>query len=132
MTSTPLEPKLLPCPFCGSNDLKLDKVGYDEFGITCENCQAYGPSNMGELAAYECKSEDLHRAWNTRHPVQSAATDGPDYEAVVREIGHVFGFHWFSQVPNASNEQYDEAIAILRKAFPDSRSLSASDVVGEK
>lgn len=41
------EPNLLPCPFCGSDDvsLELEEEYYRGYSVDCNNCEANGPFN---------------------------------------------------------------------------------------
>ena len=48
---------LIPCPFCGSTDLRLNE--FEQYGI-CNSCNAFGPS-------FDIVDErDAIAAWNTR------------------------------------------------------------------
>lgn len=90
------EIKLLPCPFCGSEKLKIDKkstlVGYnglDErverwtYSVRCSSCHARGGTVGGKVIPF--KYADVERkdittkeelkakcveAWNTRKPIE--------------------------------------------------------------
>ena len=89
------EIKLLPCPFCGSDKLKIDcksgrinhyeKNGMREwqnvvYSVRCNKCHARGGTvsvdlpTMGLLGDYEIKKrkviEACINAWNTRKPMQ--------------------------------------------------------------
>ena len=58
--------ELLPCPFCGSNDIKLP-TEYDMY-ISCNNCLSYEPSpvfaGLKHIRSDISKSIDL---WNFRY-----------------------------------------------------------------
>lgn len=61
---------LLPCPFCGSCDVGLDRNDETNFDVTCWKCQAgtavtYGPEARTKEAAFT--------AWNTRAAMQADA-----------------------------------------------------------
>ena len=49
--------RLLPCPFCGGNDIRAFKDG-DKFLITCASCHVFG-----SLCA---EPEAAVKAWNRR------------------------------------------------------------------
>lgn len=34
---------ILPCPFCGHDDVEIDEVGISEFAVDCPECRAIGP-----------------------------------------------------------------------------------------
>jgi len=51
----PIEPKLRPCPFCGSDKTKLhgpDERG-DYYSVLCDDCNAEGPPGEDGLYASE-------------------------------------------------------------------------------
>lgn len=53
------KPKLAPCPFCGSRDLKIMEPGDWPF-VTCLSCYADGPHlSLPDVSA-------AIAAWNTR------------------------------------------------------------------
>ena len=33
---------ILPCPFCGHDDVEIDEVGMGEFAVDCPECRAIG------------------------------------------------------------------------------------------
>ena len=56
-------PELLPCPFCGSTDLRYDGywcTDFDGFYVRCLNCDSAGSPKGTKKAA--------RKAWNTRTP----------------------------------------------------------------
>jgi Lar family restriction alleviation protein len=61
LRSNPYEiyPELLPCPFCGSEDLSLDNlIDDDDFGVECNSCQ------IQQIANYT--RDEAVRRWNVR------------------------------------------------------------------
>lgn len=34
---------ILPCPFCGHEDVEINEIGVGEFAVDCPECQAIGP-----------------------------------------------------------------------------------------
>jgi hypothetical protein len=52
---------LLPCPFCGSNDL-CDKG--KNWGVSCNNCSAWMPS---VASSNKLRSHNAHDGWNRRN-----------------------------------------------------------------
>lgn len=58
MNTNPTLPELLPCPFCGSDDL-VTKNEY--YAIECLQCCGEGPLGRGDAEARE--------RWNRRVPV---------------------------------------------------------------
>lgn len=63
------KPNLLPCVFCGDNDLHLMDDGWDYAHIECMECLARGPS-MDQVGDWT----RAYTAWNTRAVV--ADTNG--------------------------------------------------------
>jgi transcription elongation factor Elf1 len=59
MTDTTKAPKLLPCPFCGGENLLVTTDEYGGFCLNCENCGTVGPPS-------EYEPEQMRREWNTR------------------------------------------------------------------
>lgn len=65
------EVKLLPCPFCGSENIMLDKTKEDTLHLAvCRNCVA-------EVSGFT--RDGAIRAWNTRKPMD-------DVETVLKKI----------------------------------------------
>jgi len=50
--------KLLPCPFCGGENLSMDEWGETNFYVVCDTCETTGPEAYEEAKAIE--------KWNTR------------------------------------------------------------------
>lgn len=61
--------KLLPCPFCGSEDLETarDKES-DWWWVNCNSCRAAGP-------VMTINTDDV-RGWNRRTPVADTLKEG--------------------------------------------------------
>ena len=54
-----IEKEVLPCPFCGKENLSLKELVKDEcFSIYCEECGIYGIKSINEENAIDL--------WNTR------------------------------------------------------------------
>ena len=57
--------ELLPCPFCGSNNLVCGKnLDHVTATVVCKDC-------ANGIGAY-CWEREARRAWNTRAPILSA------------------------------------------------------------
>ena len=57
--------ELLPCPFCGSTNLRYDGYWcseFDGFYVSCSNCNASSTPKGTKSAA--------KKAWNTRTPME--------------------------------------------------------------
>ena len=55
---------ILPCPFCGHDDVQIDECSIGEYAVDCPECRCIGPI-CGSIM--ECITE-----WNR-------ATRGPDF-----------------------------------------------------
>lgn len=62
------EPKLKPCPFCGSKNLIFSKLGYCE--VRCLDCHAIGPVAYG--ATQRQREEEAANRWNRRENDEQA------------------------------------------------------------
>lgn len=55
-------PELKPCPFCGSDDIRIGKYGDSEFGydygVLCYSCQSH--------TRYTENKKEAVEAWNRR------------------------------------------------------------------
>ena len=57
---------LLPCPFCGSADIKIP-IELDAY-ISCTNCLSFGPSPIvANLEHDKNYMTNIISLWNTRH-----------------------------------------------------------------
>lgn len=55
--------ELLPCPFCGSNDVEPYWADIEQAAVACNHCRASGP----DLGHEESTSfEEATSLWNTR------------------------------------------------------------------
>ncbi len=54
---------ILPCPFCGNDDVVVDEVKPNVIAITCEECQVIGPH-----ADLDQSLEVAIQRWNERKP----------------------------------------------------------------
>ena len=52
---------ILPCPFCGNDDVVVDEVKPNVISITCEECQVIGPH-----ADLDQSLEVAIQRWNER------------------------------------------------------------------
>ena len=52
---------ILPCPFCGNDDVVVDEVKPNVIAITCEECQVIGPH-----ADLDQSLEVAIKRWNER------------------------------------------------------------------
>ena len=69
--------KLLPCPFCGSNNLKLKNSTMWGWFVSC-SCAAVGPSSKSK--------DEAIVAWNTRTEAKQPTLDDAWFERE-RSIG---------------------------------------------
>ena len=63
---------LLPCPFCGSTNLRYEFAGSQGY-ICCDDCGTQGPCDE-QAADPTCDHDAAYAAWNRRDP----ATPKPD------------------------------------------------------
>ena len=54
---------ILPCPFCGNDDVVVDEVKPNVIAITCDECQVIGPH-----ADLDQSVEVSIQRWNERKP----------------------------------------------------------------
>ena len=54
---------ILPCPFCGNDDVVVDEVKPNVIAITCEECQVIGPH-----ADLDQSLDVAIQRWNERKP----------------------------------------------------------------
>ncbi len=43
--------QILPCPFCGHEDVEIGEIGLGEFAVDCPECQAIGPITDNIMSA---------------------------------------------------------------------------------
>ncbi len=61
--------ELLPCPFCGGDEVSLIANGIYGWRVSCHSCRIYGEGFSSSYRADEDYSEDKKsaiKAWNTR------------------------------------------------------------------
>lgn len=67
--------KLKPCPFCGSQNIKIEEAFYDIWPkctddsrkVVCMNCFASGPiKNLSDVTGDSNIEEAAAKAWNRR------------------------------------------------------------------
>lgn len=44
-------PVVMPCPFCGHDDVELDEVDVGCFAVCCPECEAIGPVSRESIEA---------------------------------------------------------------------------------
>lgn len=52
-----------PCPFCGHDDVEIDKTGIAEYAVCCPECRAIGPITghiMESIAAWNGDTQKPH------------------------------------------------------------------------
>ena len=136
--------KLLPCPFCGSDKLKMDskngRIHYHEkdgmkawqnvvYSVRCNKCHARGGTvsadlpTMGILGDYKIKRdkviEDCINKWNTRKPMERIVEQLEELKEEKNDIS--------SKIRNAEDKRcygfyelgIDEATDIVRKGGVD-------------
>lgn len=81
------EPKLLPCPFCGDDDITILPLAQDHAQAFCNKCLANGPS-ADEIGNWTRP----YLAWNTRAVPQPPQEPTP--EAVERAAVRVKPLEW--------------------------------------
>lgn len=68
--TSPVEPdggELLPCPFCGGLDVRMEDAGFNHFAVRCKDCLAQGKRDYDESAATA--------EWNRRAPAEDTRVD---------------------------------------------------------
>ena len=69
--------KLLPCPFCGSDDLDIADYEVQEgkfFSmVVCDKCTATGPEGLTQFEARDKWNKAPRNAWQ---PIETAPKDG--------------------------------------------------------
>jgi hypothetical protein len=75
---------LLPCPFCGSSNLRYEFCGSQGY-IECNECGAQGPCD--ERAADPiCSIEAAEAAWNRRAALAQSEPTGPTDEEIAQVL----------------------------------------------
>lgn len=116
-------PSLLPCPFCGSNDVRLHQVTTGGgWGVLCRSCHTYQDTRTSQ-------QEKAASAWNRRphlpSPASSSSVVQGDAGGVERSPGQVAYEGWVQGLPGCewSNqtatqkrawEKAAQAVAALR------------------
>lgn len=105
-TSTEQPEALLPCPFCGGDDLQVNTYGVQPDNIyqgmvSCNACEFEGPSSLSlpePDGAWSPDREDASvyavRAWNRRQPV--ARTPLSD-----SKLSYIGAKHFKNHIPSA-------------------------------
>lgn len=57
----PSIPTILPCPFCGYDDVEIDEIDMGIIAICCPDCQTIGPHQDGTHTVEQAISK-----WNLR------------------------------------------------------------------
>jgi len=73
---------ILPCPFCGSDDLTLTTDRYGWKVVQCDDCGTSGP-------CIDLEDDEYIDRWNKRAPAQGAQVIGVDREAVAEAHEHL-------------------------------------------
>ena len=68
---------LLPCPFCGSTNLRYEFAGSQGY-ICCDNCGTQGPCDE-QAADPICDDDAAYAAWNRRAAAAPVAIPGEKY-----------------------------------------------------
>jgi len=67
--------ELLPCPFCGSNDVEYLKDEYSlSRWVACKSCNTFGPYLKVQPGTKEAAELLVSRLWNKRRSEDSAQT----------------------------------------------------------
>jgi hypothetical protein len=116
--------KILPCPFCGGIDLRLDDGG--RLGMLCRTCNAWMP------AVYSSEPTDRHtglEGWNRRAPSPAIEKARAALGIAIARMGRLLddqkhcGSEWECPLHDA-HKDYDiagelpklrEALALLEK-----------------
>jgi Lar family restriction alleviation protein len=69
MTTNTTQEELLPCPFCGSDQLKVESTCPEDHFVYCLNCECEGPLHMTPEPAIE--------SWNRRKPRRTPPAEQP-------------------------------------------------------
>lgn len=68
--------QLKPCPFCGGNDMYVERADNTACFVICNDCQTRGPIEVQESDDEEIPGHDgAITAWNRRPPAAPAFTD---------------------------------------------------------
>lgn len=73
---------LLPCPFCGSTNLRYEFAGSQGY-IECNECGTQGPCDE-RAADPHCDTDAAYEAWNRRAALARPEPEGPTDEELVR------------------------------------------------
>mgnify|MGYP000107764014 CR=1 FL=1 len=72
---------LLPCPFCGSNNLRYEFCGSQGY-IECSECCTQGPCDERAADPY-CDTEAAQSAWNRRITLAQPEPQGPTLDDIL-------------------------------------------------